>query len=200
MKRLFVAVDLPETIKTALAQLAAGIPGARWTEPPQIHLTLRFIGDVDGAQFADIREALAEVNALAFALSLSGTDHFASQQTPRTFWAGVAPSLELERLHADVERALSSAGLKPERHKFIPHVTLARLKRAPLERVRRTPASKRRRSRSMNSCSIRVSFPATAPSTRPKRPTTFSSQASPACVRPKRRKRRRTSAHAQAAG
>jgi len=138
MKRLFVAVDLPETIKTALAQLAAGIPGARWTEPPQIHLTLRFIGDVDGAQFADIREALAEVNALAFALSLSGTDHFASQQTPRTFWAGVAPSLELERLHADVERALSSAGLKPERHKFIPHVTLARLKRAPLERVRRT--------------------------------------------------------------
>ena len=138
MKRLFVAVDLPETIKATLAQLAAGVPGARWTEPPQIHLTLRFIGEVDGAQFADIREALAEVNAPAFALSLSGIDHFASRRTPHTLWAGVAPSPELERLHADVERALVSAGLMPERRKFTPHVTLARLKRAPLERVRRT--------------------------------------------------------------
>ncbi len=133
--RLFVAIDLPETIKSRLALLCAGVPGAKWVGPESCHLTLRFIGEVDGDVFRDTRLALAEVRAEAFELRLAGVGHFGQRRRVRQLWAGVEAEPALDSLQRRVESALTTIGLEPERRKFHPHVTLARLKDAPMERV-----------------------------------------------------------------
>lgn len=135
MNRLFVAIDLPERHRMELAALAGGIPGARWVAPENIHLTLRFIGNVDGDQMADIDHALAQVQAPGFDLVIQGVEHFRRGRKPATLWAGVAKNPLLMVLQDRIEAALVRAGIEPERRKFTPHVTLARLKDAPRARV-----------------------------------------------------------------
>ena len=133
--RLFVAVDLPEDLRDRLAHLQQGLPAARWVPPDNMHLTLRFIGEVDGHQARDIDAALAQVRAERFALTLSGVDSFGSGAKPRSLWAGAQPNPALDRLQSKVEKAVRSAGLPPEGRKFKPHVTLARFKGNPRERL-----------------------------------------------------------------
>ena len=135
MIRLFVGLALPEDVTRRLALLGGGIPGARWMDEEQLHLTLRFIGEVDGAQFDDIRLALSAVQSPAFPLTLSGMGHFGDGRKLRALWAGVAPSPDLVGLQERVESVLVRAGLVPEGRKFTPHVTLARLRDAPVARV-----------------------------------------------------------------
>ena len=91
MIRLFVGLALPEDVTRRLALLGGGIPGARWMDEEQLHMTLRFIGEVDGAQFDDIRLALSAVQSPAFPLTLSGMGHFGDGRKLRALWAGVAP-------------------------------------------------------------------------------------------------------------
>lgn len=107
--------------------LRAGLYGARWIDPEYYHLTLRFIGDVDGATARDFTEALGELVAAPFTLKLNGLDSFGGKK-PRTIFAGVAPSPELEALQHAHDGAARVAGLAPERRKFTPHVTIARLR------------------------------------------------------------------------
>lgn len=133
--RIFAAIDLPEAIRQRLAILGGGLPGARWVAPESLHLTLRFIGEVDGLGFEDVAEALAGVDFDPFDLSLEGVGHFETARKPHTLWAGVAPSRPLQRLHGSVDMALQRAGLPPEGRKYQPHVTLARLKDTPPGRV-----------------------------------------------------------------
>ena len=135
MIRLFVAIALPEAVRERLAGLAGGIPGARWMNAHQMHLTLRFIGDVDGASFDDVRLALGSVQAPAFDLILDGVGHFGARRRIRTVWARIAANPALGHLNAKVEAALVHAGLAPETRRFTPHVTLARLRYAPAGRV-----------------------------------------------------------------
>lgn len=135
MYRLFVAVDLPEEIKKEVGAMGFGIPGAKWVEPEQLHLTLRFIGEVDGGVFADIREALDEVRGEPFPMRLKGFGHFPPRKPPRVLWVGVEGNEELVRLRNRIEQALVRAGLEPEHRKFSPHITLARLKETPLKRL-----------------------------------------------------------------
>lgn len=135
MIRLFVAITLPEAVRERLAGLAGGIPGARWMDADQMHLTLRFIGDVNGAAFDDSRLALGGVRAPAFDLVLNGAGHFGNRRRVRTVWAGVAANPALVHLNGRVEAALVNAGLAPEPRRFSPHVTLARLRHAPAGRV-----------------------------------------------------------------
>ena len=137
MFRLFVAIDPPPAVVERLAGLCAGVPGARWVEPDQIHLTLRFVGEVDGALRADVRTELGRVAAGPFSLTLSGTDCFGGRRRARTLWVGVEPCPPLVELKTKVEAALGRAGLAPERRKFHPHVTLARLKAGPPDRIGR---------------------------------------------------------------
>src|SRR3546814_4902030 len=92
------AVDLPEPVRQRLAVLGGGVPGARWIPPENLHLTLRFIGEVDGATFEDIVEAMAQVRGAPFDLALEGVGHFETARRPRMLWAGVAPSPPLRRL------------------------------------------------------------------------------------------------------
>ena len=135
MIRLFVGLALPEAVTRRLALLGGGIPGARWMDKEQLHLTLRFIGEVDGARFDDIRLALSAVQSPAFPLTLAGMGHFGDGRKLRALWADVAPAPDLIGLQERAESVLVRAGVPAETRKFKPHVTLARLRDAPVARV-----------------------------------------------------------------
>lgn len=135
MIRLFAALALPPEIAEPLRALCSGLPGARWVNPEQFHITLRFIGEVDGRTARSAAEALAGITMPAFDLTLRGLGTFGDKRKAHSLWAGVAPTPGLERLHDKVEGALARIGLAPERRKFTPHVTLARLSGVPLDRL-----------------------------------------------------------------
>jgi 2'-5' RNA ligase len=127
MPRLFAAIETPPHVALALSGLRAHIPGARWVEPEDYHLTLRFAGDVEDRQADDFAGALDEVDMECFDVELSGLGSFGGRK-PRSIWIGAAPSEPLLRLHKLTERAARRAGLEPEGQKYAPHVTLARLR------------------------------------------------------------------------
>ncbi len=135
MPRLFVAIDLPEQVKEAMATIFCGLPGARWAVPEQLHLTVRFIGEVDSSRFRDIREALGAVRSHHLSLHLEGLGFFPPRGRPRVLWIGVGKNEQLPRLYRRLEATLIRAGLEPERRKFAPHITLARLRNTPASRV-----------------------------------------------------------------
>lgn len=130
MLRLFVGINFPPELKLQLSLLCSGIPGARWVDPGNFHLTLRFIGETDGGTAADIDDALARLRARRFSLQLSGTGVFGDK--PRSLWVGVERGPELIDLRDKIEQALSRVGLSPEPRKFSPHVTLAQLRNPAL--------------------------------------------------------------------
>ena len=134
MIRLFVALELPEAVRTRLSLLQGGVPGARWATDEQLHLTLRFIGEVDDNVAHDIDDALAGIRAPAFTLELAGVGEFGGKN-PRALWAGVRPNEALLHLQKKVETAIQRLGLPAEERKFSAHVTLARLKAAPREKI-----------------------------------------------------------------
>jgi 2'-5' RNA ligase len=135
--RLFVGIPMPDEVLDRLLELEGGVPGARWLEPDAIHLTLRFVGEVDGHAFRDIRMALAEVRRESFEMALKGVGFFPPRGPLRILWAGVAPQPKLVELRNAVERAVVRSGQEPERRKFHAHVTLARLNGSPPGRVAR---------------------------------------------------------------
>ncbi len=135
MPRLFVAIDLPALVQEDLAAMFCGLPGARWTAPEQLHLTVRFIGEVDSSRFRDIREALGTVHSHPFSLHLEGLGFFPPRGQPRVLWAGVGKSEQLLQLYRRLEATLVRAGLEPEGRKFAPHITLARLRNTPASRI-----------------------------------------------------------------
>ncbi len=135
MIRLFVAIDVSEAARRDLAALCNGVPGAKWSLPEQMHLTLRFIGEVDGATARDVASALSEIDSPAFPINPSGVGSFGNGRAARVLWVGVAPCPEVVRLQAKIETAMQRIGLAPERRKFHPHITLARLNGAPAARV-----------------------------------------------------------------
>ena len=137
MLRLFVALDLTGEVRQRLAGLAGGVPGARWIEPDTMHQTLRFIGEVPEDQAMDIDAALAELRAPVFSLTLDGVGVFGAGRKARVLWAGVERNEALAHLQAKVESALVRCGLPAEERKFSPHITLARLKDAPADRIGR---------------------------------------------------------------
>lgn len=130
MPRLFIAIDLPETVKAQLGTLKTPIPSAQWVKPETMHLTLRFLGDTDGERVPMIRSALAGINAEAFDLTMQRVGRFppSHKKAPRVLWAGVKPEPRLDALHAQVEAALETVGYTPEKRPFNPHITLARLR------------------------------------------------------------------------
>ncbi len=137
MIRLFVAIDLPDPVRQRLAAMSCGLPGARWVREEQLHLTLRFIGEVDGAVFRDIRAALDTVACRPFTLQLDGVGFFPPRGRPRVVWSGVAANSKLVHLRNRIESTLVGCGLAPERRRFSPHITLARLNNTPPSRVGR---------------------------------------------------------------
>jgi 2'-5' RNA ligase len=127
MLRLFVGLSLPDGVIARLSMICAGVPGASWVEPSNMHLTVRFIGEVEEADAAEIDALLAAIAAPAFSIELAGVNTFGEGAKARALWAAVRPSAELAHLQAKVESAVVRAGQPREGRKFTPHVTLAHL-------------------------------------------------------------------------
>lgn len=136
MPRLFTAIALPEPLREKLSDLEEPMPGARWIEEDNLHITLRFAGDVDNRVADEFASALSNIALDAFSLRLNGLGTFGGSD-PRTLYATVAPSPQLEALARAHERAARGAGLAPEGRTFKGHVTLARLKHARSDTVAR---------------------------------------------------------------
>lgn len=134
MPRLFSGIEIPPSIGRSLSMVRAGLNGARWIDPENYHVTLRFIGDVDGTTARDFTQALGEIEAAPFELRLDGLGSFGGRK-PRQLFASVAPCEALDTLQRANERAARQAGLEPEPRNFKPHVTLARLRSARSETV-----------------------------------------------------------------
>lgn len=129
MHRLFVALRPPRAVREQLLDLMEGLPGARWQDDDQLHLTLRFIGEVDGRAADDVAVALGSVRDAPVTVMLEGVGKFGSRGRTNAVWAGVRPHDQLAHLHRKVDQALVRAGLDPERRAYLPHITLARFGR-----------------------------------------------------------------------
>lgn len=133
--RLFVGLAVPPLLAQQLTLLGGGIEGARWEPADKLHLTLRFLGSVDGGLRSTLHDALASVRATPFALTLRGCGHFPPRGEPRSLWIGVEDCAALVRLQETIESAVRDVGFAPDSRGFAPHVTVARLKRAPTKKV-----------------------------------------------------------------
>ncbi len=129
MPRLFTGLEIPADVALDLQIMQGGVPGARWMDPSQFHLTLRFIGDIDTGLAREIAHGLDGLQTRPFQLSLKGVGLFGGNK-PHTIFAGIEDSSALRRLHDAHERLCQILGLAAEPHRFVPHVTLARLKEA----------------------------------------------------------------------
>lgn len=129
MPRLFTGVEIPPEVAQALSTLRGGLPGARWIDPENYHVTLRFIGDVDDDIAHEVESLLGRVRRGKFELRIEGLTSFGSKK-PRAVVASVEPSSPLMEAQAEQERMMQRIGLEPEGRKYTPHVTLARLRDA----------------------------------------------------------------------
>ena len=130
MHRLFVAVRPPRPIRDLLLKAMGGISGARWQTEDQIHLTLRFIGEVDRHLATDIHAALGALHHPPFEIAVSGLGLFDRRGQAEVVWAGVTPQEPLRTLHKKVDQAMTRVGIAPDQRAYTPHITLARLKRS----------------------------------------------------------------------
>jgi 2'-5' RNA ligase len=128
--RLFVALDLPHATRQRLSDLAVGVPGARWVPPENYHITLRFIGETPRHIAEELDLGLAALRCRGFSLILCGAGTTERSGRVSTLRIGVARNQALEHLRGKIETVLQRAGLPPERRRFNPHVTLARLDNA----------------------------------------------------------------------
>lgn len=135
MKRLFVAVDIPPEMKALITSIGHGLPDTRWVPPEQIHLTIRFIGEVEGSIFKTIANSLAEVCSDPPLLRIKGIGHFPPRRSPKVLWVGVEHNDLLLRLRRRIDASLVKSGLAPEGRKFSPHITIARLRNPPIKRI-----------------------------------------------------------------
>jgi RNA 2',3'-cyclic 3'-phosphodiesterase len=136
MLRLFVGIEFPPELRLRLSLLQSGVAGAKWVDPGNFHLTLRFIGEVDEGTAADVDEALLRLKARRFSLQLAGAGVFGGDK-PRQLWVGVEREPALATLQSKIEQALMRVGLPPEPRKFAPHVTLARLRMPKRDDIQR---------------------------------------------------------------
>lgn len=127
MPRLFTALEVPRSVAAGLSLLKGGLPGSRWVDAENYHVTLRFIGDVDPRQADDLADALDHISAPPIHLKVNGLSVFGSKK-PHALITLVEPQSDLIALHADMERLCQRLGMPADARRFIPHITLARLK------------------------------------------------------------------------
>ncbi|MBF0287506.1 MAG: RNA 2',3'-cyclic phosphodiesterase [SAR324 cluster bacterium] len=129
MPRLFISLDFPSHIEEQLLELCdLSLDSASWVDPAHMHLTLRFIGDVDETMFDDVIHALGGIHLSEFPLSLKEVGFFPPRKQPRILWAGVEKNEMLLLLRNKIESRLRRLQLPPDKRKFHPHITLARLR------------------------------------------------------------------------
>jgi RNA 2',3'-cyclic 3'-phosphodiesterase len=129
MLRLFVALPIPEEVTARVTPLQRGVPGARWSPSNNLHLTLRFLGDVDERVAEDVDTELGRISQAPFDIALKGAGFFGGER-PHALWLGVEPNPALHLLRQRCEKACRTAGLAPDPRAFTPHVTIAYLDRS----------------------------------------------------------------------
>lgn len=128
MPRLYVAIELPDEIVDQIERLCVGLPDVRWIDRDDLHLTLRFIGEVDHPTYEEVGEALADIMGQPFDIRLEGIGHFPPRGEPTALWIGVSPSEQLQALKRRVDRTLAELGVGPDKGRYAPHVTIARVR------------------------------------------------------------------------
>jgi len=136
MPRLFTAIELPEIVRAQLDLVRGNLPGAKWVDVEDMHLTIRFFGDISNLEADELVSALARAGFKPFELRVTDLGVFGGRE-PRALYAGIADSEPLTALYRASERAARAAGLPPETRAFKPHITLARLRNAKPEMVAR---------------------------------------------------------------
>lgn len=129
--RLFVALQLPETLRDRLAQMRGSLANVRWVDAENMHLTLRFVGEIDGREAADLDAELSTISVPSFEFELAGLDTFGNSKKVNALYVGAQAPEPMTRLQTKVEKAVQRAGQPPEGKKFRPHVTIARFKGPP---------------------------------------------------------------------
>ena len=138
IKRLFVAIDLPDSTQQSLASLDPHIRGVRWTEPDQTHLTLGFFGDVAEDVEVKLREKLGVIEFGAFFLPVNGVCMFSSRGAPKIIWIGVGKAHpHLFQIHKRVQEAALAVGIEPELRPWHPHITVARCRDVSAQALRK---------------------------------------------------------------
>ncbi len=133
--RLFVGIDIPDAIRETLHAFQNGLRGARWVAVENLHLTLRFIGEVARQEAEEIDRALSTIDASPIDITLKDAGAFGSGNRARVLWAGVVRSLELTELKSRIDGVLTQIGIPPDDRKFAPHITLARFRNEPARAV-----------------------------------------------------------------
>ncbi len=134
MPRLFTGLEIPSALADELALMRGGLSGARWIDVENYHLTLRFIGDIDDPTADEVDAMLQQIRRKPFTVTLEGLDVFGGDK-PRAIVAKAQPSPPLVELQAEQERLMRRIGIAPEPRRFLPHITLARLRQAPARSV-----------------------------------------------------------------
>ena len=129
MPRLFLGLALPEAVTLDIQMMTGGVAGARWQTPEQLHLTLHFLGEVDGGQMRRLISSLDQLSAPAFDMQLQGAGVFPPRGAPRVIWLGLAEPDPVRLIHQRLAKIIDELGLERERRKFAPHVTVARLRK-----------------------------------------------------------------------
>ncbi|HTH29445.1 MAG TPA: RNA 2',3'-cyclic phosphodiesterase [Sphingobium sp.] len=127
--RLFFALLPPRDLHAKLSQIMHGVHAARWQSPQQLHLTLRFVGELGPAAAEELAALLPRTISSVAPVSLSGVGYFAARGRPNALWVRAVPAEPLLHLHHKLDRICQAIGLTPERRAYLPHVTLARLSR-----------------------------------------------------------------------
>lgn len=122
---------MPEEVVDALGRMFHGLPRARWVTPEDLHLTLRFVGDVDDADFVELGERLSSVRQAPFDLELRGLGHFPPRGPVRQLWVSAAANIGLDRLRRSVNACAAAAGILADARRFVPHVSIARFGTPP---------------------------------------------------------------------
>jgi RNA 2',3'-cyclic 3'-phosphodiesterase len=136
MPRLFTGLEIPDDAALDLQMMQGGIPGAKWMEPANFHLTVRFIGDIDAGLAREIDRELASVMVRPFTVTLKSVGFFGGAK-PHSLFVGVADNAALQQLHSLHEKKCRLLGLPPEPRKYLPHITLARLNHPDLRALQR---------------------------------------------------------------
>jgi RNA 2',3'-cyclic 3'-phosphodiesterase len=134
MPRLFAGLEIPDPVSDHLSGLRSGLRKARWIEPPDYHVTLRFFGDIDKELAGEITDQFASIRHPPLTLAIDGLDVFGGNK-PRTLFARVAPNAGLNALQYTIEQKARRAGCDPETRQFRPHITIARIKGVSKEKV-----------------------------------------------------------------
>jgi RNA 2',3'-cyclic 3'-phosphodiesterase len=138
IKRLFVAIDLPESTRQLFAALDPHVRGVHWTDPAQMHLTLSFFGEVPNETDLALREKLSVIEFGAFFLSIVGAGTFSAKGAPKIIWIGVGKAHpHLFQIHKRVQEAALAAGLEPELRPWHPHITIARCRSVSAQSLRK---------------------------------------------------------------